>query len=214
MIKIDNFSIDSTEKWVHIDVSVSPECTESVTIEKIGISVSPTFDNHCLTQTLIATLGAANPTIVATQTMDSLYPTVPAVPSNVTISTTGVQQINIDIDISEMKLPADKKMFFLYVKVLNTDPTVCSTCAYEEEVYGVAFNKKPIYNAIACAVHELDGCVIPMHFINYLFKLKALEYAIEIGDYEKAYDYFTTLIVGIHTRVNPHRVHSTCNCRN
>lgn len=176
MIILNNYSITADGKWLTVDVIANP-VLEGVYIDSLRISCTgnfgPSDSSAAAFDKLIA--DAINEYTGEPVDFEEDCPT----------------EIRIKLDVDTFNKP-------FYLLVVAADPEgSATTCAYKNTLTAVTFNKYPMYQTIACAAKEVIGCSCepPMHFIDYLMRLKALEASIAVGDAEAINYYFDWLVL-------------------
>lgn len=112
----------------------------------------------------------------------------------------GVTQLRISLDVDTI---GNEVIFYINVfgnsdniKGWNELPCYLKIA----QVNAFTYNKYPIYKNIMCLTKELvNNCNIPMSFIDYILKLKALEAALNVGNNTAVNKYWKQLIKGIST---------------
>lgn len=175
MIILNEYSITSDGKWLTIDVKANPTLT-GVYLSALKVSCTGSFSTEDSSVRYFNNLIDEAINEYTGEVID--WEDCPT-------------QIRIKLDAT-----IGNKPFYLYVAA--TDPLqVVTTCAHKSALTAITFNKYPIYQQIACSAHELNvqGCEPPLHFIDYLMKLKALEASIAVGDSESINYYFDWLVL-------------------
>ena len=120
----------------------------------------------------------------------------------------GVTQLRISLDVDTI---GNEVIFYINafgnsenIKGWNELPCYLKIT----QVNAFTYNKYPIYKNIMCLTKELVGnCNIPMSFIDYILKLKALEAALNVGNNIAVNKYWKQLIKGI-SKMTPKQ----CGC--
>ena len=120
----------------------------------------------------------------------------------------GVTQLRISLDVDTI---GNEVIFYINafgnsenIKGWNELPCYLKIT----QVNAFTYNKYPIYKNIMCLTRELVGnCNIPMSFIDYILKLKALEAALNVGNNIAVNKYWKQLIKGI-SKMTPKQ----CGC--
>jgi hypothetical protein len=176
MIILNNYSITADGKWLTVDVIANP-VLEGVYIDSLRISCTGNFGPSDSSATTFDRLisEAINEYTGEPVDFEEDCPT----------------EIRIKLDVDTLKKP-------FYLLVVAADPEESAkSCAYKSTLTAVTFNKYPMYQTIACAAKEVIGydCKPPLHFIDYLMRLKALESSIAVGDAEAINYYFDWLVL-------------------
>ena len=110
----------------------------------------------------------------------------------------GVTHLRINLDVDTIGNEA-----IFYINVFGNSDNIQGwnelPCYLKiAQVNAFTYNKYPIYKNIMCLTKELvSNCNIPMSFIDYILKLKALEAALNVGNNIAVNKYWKQLIKGI-----------------
>lgn len=173
MIILKEYSVTPDGKWLTIDVIANPSLS-GVYINSLRVSCTGDFG---------AKDSSAN-------TFDTLIGVAKNEYTGEVIDW-GTQPTNIRI---QLEVDTLNKPFYLLVSAADPQQSA-STCAHKNILTAITFNKYPLYRSIACAAREFMGCEPPLHFIDYLLRLKALEASIAVGDTDAINYYFDWLIL-------------------
>lgn len=98
-------------------------------------------------------------------------------------------------------------LFFVWV-VTKGNPTEDTPCGMKDAVtLGVVYNKLPIYNISMKYINSIEGCNIPREFMDFIFRKKAFETCLEVGNYNQAIKYWNKFF----TDIKESQV-SNCDC--
>lgn len=98
-------------------------------------------------------------------------------------------------------------LFFIWVVTKGT-PTEDTPCGMKNSVtLGVVYDKLPIYNMSMKYINSLEGCDISKEFMDFIFRKKAFETCLEVGNYNQAIKYWNKFFIEIK---EPQIIN--CNC--
>lgn len=98
-------------------------------------------------------------------------------------------------------------IFFVWV-VTKGNPIEDTPCGMKDAVtLGVVYNKLPIYNISMKYINSIEGCNISREFMDFIFRKKAFETCLEVGNYNQAIKYWNKFF----TDIKESQV-SNCNC--
>lgn len=199
MIILNAYNVSADGKWLTIDTVANPSFVpEGVYLSSLRVSCTGDFGPSDTSATTFDTLIGEAINEYTGEVID--WEDCPT-------------EIRIKLDVDTLNKP-------FYLLVVAADPEhAATTCANKNTLTAITFNKYPLYQHIACAAKEFEGCEPPVHFINYLMQLKALEASIAVGDANAINYYFDWLILHGGTGVNcgqaPANIHplnSGCGC--
>lgn len=196
MILLQEYNVTNDGKWLTIDVRANPSL-QGVYLSSLRVSCTGDFSTADTSAT----------------TFDAL---IRVVINEYTGRTINWEELPTSIRI-KLEVDTLNKPFYLFVKATDPSHSV-TTCAYKNPLLVVTFNKYPLYQAIACATREFNDCEPPMHFLDYLMQLKALEASMAVGDAEAINYYFDWLILHGSTgyicnnNSTSHNLNSGCGC--
>lgn len=114
-----------------------------------------------------------------------------------------IKHIRQFIDIDSI----GNNLFFVWV-VTKGNSTEDTPCGMKDAItLGVAYNKLPVYNAAMKYINSIEGCNIPREFMDFIFRKKAFETCLEVGNYNQAIKYWNKFF----TYIKESQV-SNCNC--
>lgn len=197
MLILKEYNVTPDGKWLTVDLIANPSLTD-VYIKSLRISCTGNFGESDTSATMFDTLIAEAINEYTGEVID--WEECPT-------------QIRIKLEVDTLNKP-------FYLLAVAEDPNhVVTTCAHKNTLDAITFNKYPLYQKIACATKEFIGCEPPLHFIDYLMRLKALEASIAVGDVDSINFYFDWLILHGTTGHNCGRkdlpvapLKSGCNC--
>lgn len=115
----------------------------------------------------------------------------------------GTKHIRQFIDIDSI----GNNLFFVWV-VTKGNPTEDTPCGMKDAItLGVVYNKLPIYNVAMKYINSIEGCNIPREFMDFIFRKKAFETCLEVGNYNQAIKYWNKFF----TNIKESQV-SNCDC--
>lgn len=104
-----------------------------------------------------------------------------------------------DINLSIKDVPL---FFYVEPSTIPVDAPCGEDKAYE--YIGYTFNRKPIYDSFVCALNNIRDCKFPNELATKYLKYKALDIAMENGQFDKAAklykDYFTNNTITIKSK--------------
>lgn len=104
-----------------------------------------------------------------------------------------------DINLSIKDIPL---FFYVEPSTIPVDAPCGEDKAYE--YIGYTFNRKPIYDSFVCALNNIRDCKFPDELATKYLKYKALDMAMENGQFDKAAklykDYFTNNTITIKSK--------------
>ena len=104
-----------------------------------------------------------------------------------------------DINLSIKDAPL---FFYVEPSTIPVDAPCGEDKAYE--YIGYTFNRKPIYDSFVCALNNIRDCKFRNELATKYLKYKALDIAMEIGQFDKAAklykDYFTNNTITIKSK--------------
>lgn len=104
-----------------------------------------------------------------------------------------------DINLSIKDVPL---FFYVEPSTIPVDAPCGEDKAYE--YIGYTFNRKPIYDSFVCALNNITDCKFPNELATKYLKYKALDIAMENGQFDKAAklykDYFTNNTITIKSK--------------
>ena len=104
-----------------------------------------------------------------------------------------------DINLSIKDAPL---FFYVEPSTIPVDAPCGEDKAYE--YIGYTFNRKPIYDSFVCALNNIRDCKFPNELATKYLKYKALDMAMENGQFDKAAklykDYFTNNTITIKSK--------------
>lgn len=104
-----------------------------------------------------------------------------------------------DINLSIKDVPL---FFYVEPSTIPVDAPCGEDKAYE--YIGYTFNRKPIYDSFVCALNNITDCKFPNELATKYLKYKALDMAMENGQFDKAAklykDYFTNNTITIKSK--------------
>lgn len=104
-----------------------------------------------------------------------------------------------DINLSINDVPL---FFYVEPSTIPVDAPCGEDKAYE--YIGYTFNRKPIYDSFVCALNNITDCKFPNELATKYLKYKALDIAMENGQFDKAAklykDYFTNNTITIKSK--------------
>lgn len=131
-----------------------------------------------------------------------------------TVSSTGPSEkavlLNVEnkkkvvLNTEDINLSIKDAPLFFYVGP-STIP-VDAPCGEDKtyEYIGYTFNRKPIYDSFVCALNNIRDCKFPNELATKYLKYKALDMAMENGQFDKAAklykDYFTNNTITIKSK--------------
>lgn len=181
-IGIDSITIDTDETFSETGPSSEP--VYSITIEELYTLYSSVSDYS-------DTEDSDN-----TETMDAS-------------STPLEKHLRLKLSAKDLGLEdLNSSLFFIYIKAKGY-PAYNTPCG-KDSIYtiGVATNMLSVYSQAMQYIKTIDSCDIPRDFIDFILKYKALELAIETGNYSTAIDYYKRLFTNTTTISNS----SDCGC--
>ena len=197
MLILRDYNITPDGKWLTIDL-VANTSLEGVYIKSLRVSCTGDFGESDTSATMFDDLIAAAINEYTGEVIAwAEHPT----------------QIRIKLEVDTLNKP-------FYLLAVADDPEhQVTTCANRNTLTAITFNKYPMYQTIACAAKQFAGCESPIHFIDYLMRLKALEASIAVGNTEDINYYFDWLILhgttgyncgGSNTHITP--LKQGCGC--
>ena len=173
MLILRDYNITPDGKWLTIDL-VANTSIEGVYIKSLRVSCTGDFGESDTSAIMFDDLIAAAINEYTREVIDwDEHPT----------------QIRIKLEVDTLNKP-------FYLLAVADDPEhQVTTCANRNTLTAITFNKYPMYQTIACSAKQFEGCEPPIHFIDYLMRLKALEASIAVGNTEDINYYFDWLIL-------------------
>lgn len=110
----------------------------------------------------------------------------------------GVTHLRISLDVDTI---GNEVIFYINVSgnttnIVGWDELPCYLKIAQADAF--TYNKYPIYKNIMCLAKGLiDNCNVPISFVDYILKLKALEAALNVGNNTAVNKYWKQLIKGI-----------------
>lgn len=100
-----------------------------------------------------------------------------------------VKHIRKYIDIDSIQ----NNLFFVYI-LTSGQPSDDTPCGMKHNmITGVAYDKYSLYRLGMEFIGQVDGCEIPRNLLDYIFRTKALDIAIDTGNYAQAITYWKKL---------------------
>jgi len=195
MIILREYNVSRDGHWLTIDVILNPSLT-GIKFKSLRVSCTGAFTSADTSANTFDTIIAEAINEYTGNHVDFATDT----------------EIRLKLDASIGNKP-------FYLQLIAEDPEgSATTCAYKSVLLSVTFNKYPLYKAIECAAHSLNGCNVPQQFIDFLFHLKALEASMAIGDKDSINMYYDWLVLHGNSGFNCGSNHSTpvshgCGCR-
>ena len=101
------------------------------------------------------------------------------------------KSVRLILKSEDLGVPIAGNIFFVHV-IATGEPT--ADTPYElrnSKIIGTVINTYPIYKQSMKYTKELgDSCNIPKNFVDYIFRIKALDLAIRTGNYLEAIKYW------------------------
>lgn len=117
------------------------------------------------------------------------------------------KDIRLIIDWRDIAAPLNN-MFFVYVKTkgIFSPDTPCGMDT--EYTLGITFNTCDLYNTLMSYIKEVEiNCEVPMNFIDWFLRFKAIELSISTKHYPQAIDYYNKFIKDIKQSTS-----NSCGC--
>ena len=125
-------------------------------------------------------------------------------PSEKAVLLNGENKKEVVLNTEDINLSIKDAPLFFYVEP-STIP-VDAPCGEDKayEYIGYTFNRKPIYDSFVCALNNITDCKFPNELATKHLKYKALDIAMENGQFDKAAklykDYFTNNTITIKSK--------------
>lgn len=208
MIALREYTVSADDKWLNIDLQANPALS-GVYIKTIRVSCTGDFTPSDTSATFFDGIIADS---INEYTGEKI------------VFDSDLKEAWIRIDVADVACAQEcaGKPFFLQVTAEDPNGSA-TTCAYKSIIETVAFNKYPLYKAIACSAKRFEDCDPPIEFVDFLMRLKALEASIKVYDVQSIKDYYDWLIkhsnLGFLCEHKTHHPHtppifkSGCGCR-
>ena len=216
MIKFNELRITPNNENLIIDVSIeNADYFQNVVLDSIVIDTQDTYTQNGPSSKAVFTY------VVAEEDYDSIY----SLPENYSCSPVQEEQskdycftiddyskknVKLILKSEDLGVPIAGNMFFVYV-IASGDPAADTPSELREsKIVGTAVNTYPIYKQSVIYTKELgETCRVPKNFIDYIFRIKALDLAIKTGNYQEAIKYWNKFFKVLNYNVE---TSSTCGC--
>ena len=203
MINFNELRITSDGKYLVIDVQIlNLNYYKDVYLDSIHIDTQQTFiETGPSNKPIYSYVIPDNEQFIYTQ--DCGCRVITEQNEDILIDEFGTKHIRQFIDIDSI----GNNLFFVWV-VTKGNPTEDTPCGMKDAVtLGVVYNKLPIYNISMKYINSIEGCNIPREFMDFIFRKKAFETCLEVGNYNQAIKYWNKFF----TDIKESQV-SNCNC--
>lgn len=216
MIKFNELRITPNNENLIIDVSIEDASYfQNVVLDSIVIDTQDTYTQNGPSSKAVFKY------VVAEEDYDSIY----SLPENYscapvqdeqsknycfTIDDYSKKSIKLILSSEDLGVPIAGNMFFVYA-IASGEPSADTPSELREsKIVGTAINTYPIYKQSVAYTKELgETCNIPKNFIDYIFRIKALDLAIKTGNYQEAIKYWNKFFKILNYRVE---TSSSCGC--
>lgn len=210
MIKFNELKITPNNENLIIDVSIEDaEYFKDVVLDSIIIDTQDTYTQNGPSSKAIFTY------IVAEEDYDAVY----SLPESAecspvqeeqslnycfTIDNYSKKSVRLVLKSEDLGVPIAGNIFFVYV-IASGEPTVDTPYDLRNsKIIGTAINAYPIYKQSMEYTKELgDSCNIPKNFIDYIFRIKALDLAIKTGNYQEVIRYWNKFFKVLNYNIEP-----------
>lgn len=216
MIKFNELRITPNNEALIIDVSIEDaDYFENVVVDSIIIDTQDTYVQNGPSHNAVFTY------IVAEEDYDSIY----SLPENYSCSPVQEEQskdycftiddyskknVRLTLKSEDLGVSIAGNIFFIYA-IASGEPAEDAPCDMKNpQILGVAINAYPIYKQSIAYLREIgEYCDVPKHFVDYIFKMKALDLAIKTGNYLEVIRYWNKFFKSIKYNVESS---TTCGC--
>lgn len=203
MINFNELRVTPDGRYLVIDVQVQNlDYYKEVYLDSIHIDTQQTFiETGPSNKPIYSYIVPDNEQLIYTQECNCQVVTEQN--EDVLLDEFGTKHIRQFIDIDSI----GNNIFFVWV-VTKGNPTEDTPCGMKDAItLGVVYNKLPIYNISMKYINSIEGCDIPREFMDFIFRKKAFEVCLEVGNYNQAIKYWNKFFTGIkESQV------SNCNC--
>lgn len=203
MINFNELRITPDGRYLIVDVQVQNlDYYKNVYLDSIHIDTQQTFiETGPSNKPIYSYIVPDNEQLIYTQECNCQVVTEQN--EDVLLDEFGTKHIRQFIDIDFI----GNNIFFVWV-VTKGNPTEDTPCGMKDAVtLGVVYNKLPIYNAAMKYINSIEGCDIPREFMDFIFRKKAFETCLEVGNYNQAIKYWNKFF----TDIKESQI-SNCNC--
>ena len=203
MISFNELRITPDGKYLVIDVQVQDlDYYKDVYLDSIHIDTQQTFiETGPSNKPIYSYVVPDNEQFIYTQ--DCGCRVITEQNEDILVNEFGTKHIRQFIDIDSI----GNNLFFVWV-ITKGNPTEDTPCGMKEAVtLGVVYNKLPIYNVAMKYINSIEGCNIPREFMDFIFRKKAFETCLEVGNHNQAIKYWNKFF----TNIKESQV-SNCNC--
>lgn len=203
MISFNELRITPDGKYLVIDVQVQNlDYYKDVYLDSIHIDTQQTFiETGPSNKPIYSYIVPDNEQFIYTQ--DCGCRVITEQNEDILVDEFGTKHIRQFIDIDSI----GNNLFFVWV-VTKGNPTEDTPCGMKDAItLGVVYNKLPIYNISMKYINSIEGCDIPREFMDFIFRKKAFEACLEVGNYNQAIKYWNKFF----TDIKESQV-SNCNC--
>lgn len=197
MIRFNELRITPNNESLIVDVSIEDaEYFTNVFLDSIIIDTQDTYTANGSSSKAVFTY------IVSEKDYDSVY----SLPENTgcssvqetpdmeycfTIDDYSKKSVRLVLSSEDLGVPIAGNIFFVHA-IATGEPAVDTPYDLRNSnITGTAINTYPIYKHSMKYTKELgDSCKIPKNFIDYIFKIKALDLAIKTGNYQEVIRYW------------------------
>lgn len=214
MIKFNELRITPNNENLIIDVSIEDaEYFKDVFLDSIIIDTQDTYTIDGPSSKAVFTY------TVSEEDFDSVYslpenyshaPTQDEEDNNYcfTIDNYSRKSVRLILNAKDLGVSIANNMFFIYALTSGEPTSDTPRELLETKIVGTAVNTYTIYKQSIAYVKELgDTCEIPKNFIDFIFRIKALDLAIKTGNYQEAIKYWNKFF-----KVMSYNVESSSSC--
>lgn len=210
MIKFNELRITPNNESLIIDVSIEDaDYYQNVVLDSIIIDTQDTYTQYGPSSKAVFKY------VVAEEDYDSIY----SLPDNYSCSPVQEEQskdycftiddyskknVRLILKSEDLGVPIASNIFFVYV-IATGEPTADTPYDLRNsKIIGTAINTYPIYKQSMKYTKELgDSCNIPKNFIDYIFRIKALDLAIKTGNYQEVIKYWNKFFKVLNYNIEP-----------
>ncbi len=193
MINFNELRITPDGRYLIVDVQVQDlDYYKDVYLDSIHIDTQQTFiETGPSNNPIYSYIVPDNEQFIYTQ--DYGCRVVTEQEEDILVNELGTKHIRQFIDIDFI----GNNLFFVWV-VTKGNSTEDTPCGMKDAItLGVAYNKLPAYNAAMKYINSIEGCNIPREFMDFIFRKKAFETCLEVGNYNQAIKYWNKFFTDV-----------------
>lgn len=210
MIKFNELRITPNNENLIIDVSIEDaEYFKDVVLDSIIIDTQDTYTANGPSDKAVFTYLVSEEDYDAVYSMPETLGCSPVQEEQslnycFTIDDYSKKSVRLVLNSKDLGVPIAGNMFFVHV-IATGEPTADTPYDLRNsKIIGTAINTYPIYKQSMKYTKELgDSCNIPKNFIDYIFRIKALDLAIKTGNYQEVIKYWNKFFKVLNYSVEP-----------